>query len=314
VVAPAKVSLPRDDAPHDTLTEWWYYNGHLWTPEGEAYSYHYVVFLRAHLAMFSIVHASLTEHRTGRRYSAQLNTAGNPSSGSRDGFRFVFGSWEMSGSNGHDSLRLDTADFAFDLVLRPGPPPVLHAGGLLDFKQAGSSYYYSRTRMPTTGTLSVGGQATPVRGQSWFDHQWGEFKATLLGWDWFALQLEEGTDLMLYRLRDRAGRPVIDSGTLSSPDGYRIHLTGREFTTEATGYWRSPVTGIEYPSGWRVRLPDRGLDLRLAPVVEDSEVDARLSSFNAYWEGAVQVRGSHSGVGFVELGGYTVAKPGTGQR
>jgi len=253
--------------------------------------------------MFSIVHASFADHAAGTRYDAQFRAAGNPSSGSQGGFDFRFGRWLMLGSNGHDRLRVSDEDFALDLRLEPGPPPVLHAGGLLDFAAAGKSYYYSRTRMPARGTVALGGTTEPVTGEVWFDHQWGEFRATLLGWDWFALQLEDGSDLMLYLLRDAQGKPLLRAGTLTR-DGTSLGLGGEDFEVTSTGSWTSPKTGISYPQGWRLGLPGQSMAVTLDPVISDSEFDGRLTSFNVYWEGAVQVTGTHTGVGFVELGGY----------
>ena len=116
------VSLPADDAPHDLITEWWYYNGHLQTAAGQRYSFHYAVFLRNTLPVHSVAHVSLTDHQTGRHDTHQLRTAGNPSSGSSNGFNFVFGQWVMAGSGGRDVLKAETADFAFDLSLTEGAP------------------------------------------------------------------------------------------------------------------------------------------------------------------------------------------------
>ena len=183
-------------------------------------------------------------------------------------------------------------------------PPTFHGGtGLLDFGTAGESYYYSRTRMPANGVVTVGTTSYNVSGQVWFDHQWGDFESTQLSWDWFALQLSDGSDIMFYQLRDANGRPFLDSGTLTQ-NGRTTTLTAADFQSVAQRRWTSPRTGIEYPIEWLVRLPNLGLDLRLTPVIDHSEFDARSTTFNAYWEGAVRIEGDRSGVGFVELGGY----------
>jgi predicted secreted hydrolase len=303
------ISLPADDAPHDdVLTEWWYYNGHLRTKQGKRYSFHYVIFLRDTLPIHTVAHVSLTDHKTGRHYTDQKRTAGNPSSNTRDRFNFNLGQWVMAGAGGNDTLKVETPDFAFDLSLTEGRSPVMHGGsGLLDFEQAGASYYYSRTRMNATGKVWLQGKGQPVTGRIWFDHQWGDFRATMLGWDWFAFQLDDGTDIMLYQLRDAKNRPFLHSGTIIQ-NGQVRELSGDDFQTKATGAWTSNATGIKYPMGWRVRIPGHKLNLKVAPVIRNSEFDARATTYNAYWEGAVRVTGSHSGVGFVELGGYSLGE------
>jgi len=301
-----RVQLPADDAPHDLQTEWWYYNGHLKTDAGEYFSFHYVVFLENSLLTLTAIHASVTDHQSARRYTDQLRTGGNPSVGTVDSFNFVFGDWEMSRSEGRDVLKAQSTDFMFDLSLTEGVPATFHGGtGLLDFDKAGTSYYYSRTRMPVKGTMKVNGRLYSVSGVSWFDHQWGDFQATKLSWDWFALQLDDGSDIMLYVLRDAEGKPLLNSGTLSKNET-SINLTDADFDTESLSSWTSKSTAITYPMGWRVTIPAHGIDVKVLPWHKESEFDGRMTTHNAYWEGAVDIKGSNTGKGFVELGGYSL--------
>ena len=158
--------------------------------------------------------------------------------------------------------------------------------------------------MDVTGTIAIGGAPAEVTGEAWFDHQWGNFSVVDIGWDWFSLRLDDGTDLMLYQLRDAEGNPVEASGTYVSATGETEVLEGGDFSTEATGSWVSPGNRATYPMGWRVSLPSRRINLTLTPIVRDAEFDATATTGNFYWEGAVVVSGSHSGVGFVELVGY----------
>ena len=300
------VKLPADDAPHDLQTEWWYYNGHLTTEDGRYFSFHYVIFLDNSLVSHTAVHVSITDHQTGRRYTDQQRTGGNPSIGVKNGFNFVFGDWAMVRSGGYDQLKVKSNDFMFDLSLTDGAPVTYHGGtGLLDFARAGTSYYYSRPRMPTRGIVKINGKESVVTGDSWFDHQWGDFQAGHLSWNWFALQLDDGTDIMLYELRDANGSPVLNSGTLSRKTT-SINLAAADFTTRSLSHWVSKATLINYPIGWHVSIPDQDIDLTLAVPYEESEFDGRLTTHNAYWEGPVSIKGSHQGQGFVELGGYSL--------
>ena len=170
-----------------------------------------------------------------------------------------------------------------------------------------ASAYLSWTRLSVSGTLGLDGVADAVRGTAWFDHEWGtsQLGEGVVGWDWFALQLDDGRELMLYLLRREDGSPAaVSAGTLVAADGTSRSLSLADFAVEVTDRWRSPHTGAEYPAGWRVRVPSAALDLRVAPPVPDCELDTSASVDVTYWEGPVRFSGSHAGGGYVELVGY----------
>jgi predicted secreted hydrolase len=299
------VSLPADDAAHDYYTEWWYYNGHLQTQDGRRFSFHYVIFVINRMAGHTVAHASFIDHDSGRHFIAQQRTAGKPKDEIRDGFDFEWTNWKMTGSDGTDHLAVDTPDFSFDLQLENDNPVVLHGRtGLLDFKQAGTSYYYSRPRMKITGTAGLAGDSQLVSGAAWFDHQWGDFRVTALAWNWFAIQLDDGRDLMLFELFTPQGKKVVFFGTLSGKGMEDVILGEDDFKAEPTEYWYSDKTRINYPVSWRITLPEQDIDLALTPVIRDAEFDGRDSSYLIYWEGPVEVSGSHTGLGYVEMSGY----------
>lgn len=167
------------------------------------------------------------------------------------------------------------------------------------------------TRLDTTGVLESGGIRYRVAGVSWMDHEFGsdELQPSQSGWDWFALQLDDDRELMLYRLRERnGGTTAQSSGSLIERDGKVRHLRLADYQTQAEGTWKSPNTGAVYPSGWRVRVPSEGIDVTVTPVMRDQElVDRQLGV--AYWEGDCDVRGFDGphqvrGVAYVELTGY----------
>ena len=198
-----------------------------------------------------------------------------------------------------------------DLSLRSAKPPVLQGEAGLSQKsgEAGNaSYYSSCTRMEAQGSLRAGGPPVPVTGLVWMDREWGTsaLGPGQVGWDWLALQLDDGHDLMVYRLRRADG--TLDphsSGTLVAPDGAARTLSAGEVAFDVLGEWRSPRDGTRYPARWRLRVPSEGLELEVRPLLADQELHLSVR----YWEGAVEVTGSRAGHpvqgrGYVELTGY----------
>ncbi len=297
-----RVSLPKDDAPHQAAMEWWYYNGHLRSESGKEFSFHYTVFLINNVIQHMVSHASLNEHQTGRHYKAQRRTAGNPSSNKENSFEFIQGDWHMMGGNGNDKLKIITDKFSLDLGLTNTQPPALHGGnGIIPLKDAGNSYYYSRTRMSAAGVIKIGDKTEKVTGISWFDHQWGDFSVGLLKWEWFSLQLDDGADVMIYQLRDKeTNEPVLYSGSISK-HGKTETLLATDFEVIPGKKWVSNQSNIAYPTEWVINIPSKNINLSVKSINESNEFDAMLTTYNIYWEGAIKVQGSHTGQGFMEL-------------
>jgi predicted secreted hydrolase len=235
----------------------------------------------------------------------------------------------MTGSGGRDTLSAVVGPaeaaattmrngFGLQLELAPLAPPALHGrDGWVDFGGAGGSYYYSRTRMTAAGTLVVDGERLAVTGTAWFDHQWGDFIAVGGGgWDWFAVNLADGTDLTVSLVRSADGSYPLVYGTLVLPDGTARPVARDEISVDALGSWTSAKTGATYPSGWRVRVAGAALDVTVTPTVRDQELDTRATTGVVYWEGSETVTGTQAGRsvagrGYVELTGYANGLPTT---
>jgi predicted secreted hydrolase len=341
---PQPIALPRDEAPHDRLTEWWYYTGHLAAEEGRRFGFEFVIF-RAERGSFPVTwasHLALTDE-LGEQFlyeqRAEIGPQVDLAAGPGGGFDLAIGGgdplsqmigmppaeqpptvtsgepWRMSGRLGSDSLSATAAvaGFGLDLELRATrDEPVLHDGdGWVDFGPAGGSYYYSWPRMAASGTITLGGESLVVDGSAWFDHQWGDFIAVGGGgWDWFAVNLEDGTDLTISLVRAADGSVPISHGTLVRPDGEVLHLPGGAISVEVTDHWTSTRTGVRYPAGWTIEVPAEQLSLTLSPTLADQELDTRPTTGVIYWEGSQRVTGSYAGApvsgdGYVELTGYT---------
>lgn len=315
--APVPVTFPRDDGPHDTTTEWWYYTGHLVTETGDRYGFEYVIFKgrRSGIEGYA-AHFAITDNQTQTfRYDQRVGPASRRER-STEGFDLALGNWMMRGANGEDQLQAEMAGYAIDLQLSSLKPPVLHDGdGHFNYGDGTSSYYYSRTRIAVNGSLTVGNETLPVTGEAWMDHQWGDFASfTAGGWDWFAVQLADGTELMLYVIRNETGETVEAYGSLVDWAGVVTQLAGADFVVEPVATWTSPATGTTYPSGWTISLPAESLSLTLTPALVDQELDTTQSTGVIYWEGEVTVEGDRAGspidgLGYVELTGYAPYTP-----
>ncbi|MDQ6670525.1 MAG: hypothetical protein M3069_07180 [Chloroflexota bacterium] len=348
------VSLPRDAAPHDALTEWWYYTGHLRSDvDGSVYGFEFTVFqvVRQGAPTGYLAHFAVSDIG-GQRFShqartAQTDPAGGPPSPAAPlqpsgvpspaasralspavspGFPLDVGGWSFSSDGATDLLAAEMQagpgaepPFGIRLRLADEKPPALHNGGYIDYGVAGGSYYYSRTRLSVQGQLNhVGQTSQPVTGEAWMDHQWGNFVVGAVGgWDWYSLQLDDRTELMLYVLRSPSGETTGVYGTQVLGDGTTRDLGAGSVLADPAGSWTSPHTGAVYPSGWLLTLPG-GDRLQLRPQLVDQELffpgvngqppglndAASGASVPAYWEGAVTVSGDRTGVGYVELTGY----------
>jgi predicted secreted hydrolase len=328
-LAPREFHFPADHGPHPEFrTEWWYYTGNLATAEGRRFGYQLTFFRsglapampprasawatrQAWLAHFTVSDVDGKRFHSFERWSRDaVGLAGAQGAP----FRVWVKDWTAAGAPVFP-MRLTAAagDVAIDLLLRPGKPPVLQGERGLSRKSAepgNASYYYSLTRMPTTGTVRAGGERFAVTGASWMDREWStsSLSKDQVGWDWFSLQLADGSDLMLYRLRRKDGTAdPASSGTMIQPDGNSRPLSLAEFQIEGSGEWRSSRSGARYPARWHLRVPSEDLDLDVRPLLADQELDV---SFR-YWEGAVEVTGTHRGPvrgsGYVELTGYAAS-------
>jgi predicted secreted hydrolase len=325
-------SFPRDYGAHPEFqTEWWYYTGNVAAADGHRFGFEFTIFRRT---LTPNMPERDSEWATNQMYFADLaisDIGGNQFYAKQRFSRGALGlsgaiveprvkvwieDWQMSAQNDQGTiLRLQAAEdqIALDLTVEEGKAPVLEGDRGLSQKSpepGNASYYYSLTRLLTTGTITINGTAYQVSGTAWKDH---EFSTSVLGkdalgWDWFALQLDNNRELMLYQIRKKDGSlETTSDGTLVNADGSVIHLTNNDYKIEVLDQWTSPHTGATYPSGWKVMIQAATgpIQLEIRPLMADQE----LNSTTAYWEGASQITGTDNGqpikgYGYVELTGY----------
>jgi predicted secreted hydrolase len=344
--APYAFSFPRDHGSHPAYkSEWWYYTGHLRAQDGRRFGYE-LTFFRAGLApgtgapgpgesrwrgnQLYPAHFALTDEAGKRFFHVErfARAALGQGSAAESGLDLRISDWRIGGTAlanpALERMTLHAAEgagrerIAIDLVQLPLKPPAIHGHDGVSRKAACpscASHYYSYTRLKTSGTLTYGGEQLAVEGLSWMDHEFGsdELQSDQVGWDWFSIQLDDGRELMLYRLRRKDGTVTPESsGSVIERDGRVRYVPLEAFAVEPTGTWTSPHTNGRYPSGWRVRLPGDRIDLALAPILADQELAGTNAGGISYWEGAVDVRDAadpnHTlGAGYVELTGYAGA-------
>ncbi|QXE91937.1 carotenoid 1,2-hydratase [Geomonas subterranea] len=331
---PRRFSFPADHGPHPGYrNEWWYFTGNLKGTDGRRFGYQ-LTFFKTALTPGGVARASAWA--TNQVYMAHFAVTDVQGRRFRFAERFSRGALGLAGASGEPlavrlddwsalqttprpwGVRLAAAEngLALDLNLVSVKPEVLNGAGGLSRKGASpgnASYYYSIPRLATSGTLRIGGERFDVNGLSWLDREWSTsaLEPDQVGWDWFALQLEDGRDLMFYQLRRRDGRSdPFSGGTLVAADGRSETLKRGDVRLEVVNWWESPASGIRYPSVWRLRVPSARIALEIVPRLAGQEL---LTGFR-YWEGAVEVRGlegSPGGTGYLEMTGYSGAAAGS---
>ncbi len=325
---PLEFRFPRDHGPHPEFrSEWWYFTGNLWTSRGRRFGYELTIFRFAltperrenasewstnqvYMGHFAITNVSDERFVNFERLSrGAVGLAGARA----EPFRVWIEDWSVEAS-GQDPamwrINARAGEMQLELELRPTKPIVLQGDRGLSQKSSApgnASYYYSFTRIETEGRLTIDEEPFEVSGQSWMDREWSTsaLGSDQAGWDWFALQLDDGYELMFYQLRRKDGGIDPHSrGTLVDPQGQKTTLPETKVMIEVMDTWESPRGG-QYPSKWRLKVPSAQLELDITPVLPHQELVASVR----YWEGAVDVRGRRkdaevNGHGYVELTGY----------
>ncbi|HEX2214051.1 MAG TPA: lipocalin-like domain-containing protein, partial [Mycobacterium sp.] len=328
---PREFSFPSDHGPHpDYRNEWWYLTGNLDAGGGERFGFELTIFRFAlappgqvHAGLSSawttnqvyIGHFALTHVAAGRFHVAERYARGalGLAGAQAEPLRVWIEDWHLQEAN-RDADRWNLyavdGDVELSLSLDALKPPVLNGTGGLSQKsteRGNASYYYSIPRLEARGTLSVAGNSHVVSGLAWLDREWGSsaLSAAQEGWDWFALQLSDGSELMYYNLRRSDGsNDAHSAGTFIPREGGSMQLARQDVKVVVNDYWDSP-SGGRYPMGWTIGVPRLDLLLQVEPVLEAQELTTNVR----YWEGAVDVTAERAGKplagrGYVELTGY----------
>lgn len=327
-----QVRLPEDlFAKPDVQTEWWYYTGHCKTEQGREFGFELVFFKRRtdrdrvgfvpmtvlanpmYFAHFAISDVAKQRFRYDhiRSFDKPLDV---PVRFSESVCDVNLGGWSLREVAGKHILHATLEDgLVFDAVLESAKPLVLNGdgGNGIAKKGDGASNHFSFTRMSMTGQISESGKIETFTGSAWMDREFGSWEHGV--WDWFSIQFDDETELMLYQFRTKTGEMDGEStGTFVARDGTCTYLKRSDFEIEVLSTWTSPNSNAEYPAGWKIRVPSLDIELRLTPLIDDQELDTRGTTMVVYWEGVCEVEGLKSktdvtGRAYVELVGYDLS-------
>lgn len=318
--------FPQDHAAHpEYRNEWWYITGNLQTDSGRRFGYQ-VTFFRIALSLQQsasasvwatnqvwMAHVALTdveadEHLYDQRFAR--GAAGLAGQATKP-FRVWLEDWQIVGDGSGEfpwAVGVKTKDFALNLQLHPEKPPVLQGDHGLSQKSSepgNASWYYSLTRLQTLGDIWRDGKHFTVSGESWLDREWSTsaLGADQAGWDWFSLQLQDGHELMYYRLRKTTGETDPHSaGKWVLPDGQTETLAAQDVQLQPLRYWRAE-SGVEYPVAWEMFLPKQQRCWRIEALVDDQLMQTGIT----YWEGTVRILDADNndllGYGYLEMSG-----------
>jgi predicted secreted hydrolase len=312
---PGELSFPRDHGSHsNAAVEWWYFTGHLQDAEHNEYGFQ-VTFFRVH--EMHLAHFAWTDVHAKRFEYAEKTHLGLPGIASAAEGRLEVSNedWFLTAEGAKARIHVRARFGELDVQLVALKAPVANGPEGLSRKGAGPdeySHYVSIPRWKAAGVFRKDARQLNLSGTAWFDHEWGPgvLPKDARGWDWFALQLDDGSDLMLYRMRAENGKATTYSaGTFSPNEGPPMAISWGDVELTETARWQSPRSGAKYPSRWQIQVRPLGLDLDVEPFLVDQELLTEQSTGVIYWEGTCRVRGTRngrsvSGRAYAELTGY----------
>ena len=317
--------FPRDHGSHPEFKiEWWYLTGHLYAEDGRRFGPQATFFRRADGTVekgnIYLAHMALLDVKSGRFiHQERLHREGWDASAAIGALDVKCGPWSLRMADGGAMHVMGSvrAEATFELALKPTKPLVTFGENGVSRKGAdpsAASHYLTFPRLETRGTLTIGKEKLPVHGELWMDHEMSssQLDEGQVGWDWACLQLRDGREAMVYRMRRKDGTTdPFSTLAWTNRDGALQHVAAKDFTLSPNGAWRSAQSGAEYPSGVLLSATDpstgKRVQWRLVPLAKDQELHGRITGI-AYWEGACRIldeQENEIGSAFLELTGYS---------
>ena len=335
-VAGYRFEFPRDHFAHPCYqTEWWYFTGNVSTSQGRSFGFQLTFFREGVKSVYPnpsrwraddlyLAHFAISDLANQRFfYSQTMRRAGVGLAGVEQAEGHIWnGLWRAELKDGAWRLQAAQGDHAIELLLLPHKPPVIQGNNGISQKAEGegnASHYYSLTRLETSGKLRIDNEVHAVSGWAWMDHEFStsQLQPEQVGWDWVSLQMEDGTECMLFQLRRKDGsRDPHSAGSFVDREGRATQLHSGDFQMTPLAEWTSPTSGVRYPIRWRVQVPRIDLNAEVVAAMPDQELDARETTGTVYWEGSIRVTGQRhgravAGRGYLEMTGYAGPLPAT---
>ena len=318
--------FPRDRGAHPEFrTEWWYITGHAVSKSAESRSFGFqLTFFRSRVdgtegmaskfaaRQLIFAHAAITDVQGKKLWHDQrIARAGfEIATGSEQDMAITLRDWSLKADGDVYTAELPASDFALRLQFKETQTVLLQGKQGLSRKgpeEKQASYYYSQPQLTTSGSLQLKGQNFDVAGKAWLDHEWSQeiLHPDAVGWDWMGMNLDDGSALTAFRLRDKNGDAVWDGGSFRSAKG-ELYVFGRgEVIFKPVRRWKSPLSQASYPVEWMVQTPADFYTVRA--VIDNQELDSRSSTGAIYWEGLSELTNSNGkrvGMGYLEMTGY----------
>jgi predicted secreted hydrolase len=325
-----RYEFPRDHFDHpDFQTEWWYYTGNVKSADGHHFGFELTFFRQGvdrdasktkswDVRDLYLAHLALSDLDGHEFYHTErISRAGPGLAGisAADG-RIWNGNLQVQWQGGEQKMQAVDARFELHFALRAEKPPVINGQNGVSQKAEGpgrASHYISLTRLAANGRIRVSGKTFEVTGLAWMDHEFftHQLGANQVGWDWLSIQLDDNTELMLFRIRrSDDSTDAFSAGTFVDAQGTSTHLRSSEFTLQPQGEtWTSPATKAAYPIRWKISVPRLGIELEANTPLPSQELTSHNQISPSYWEGAVTFAGrkqhaARTGAGYLEMTGY----------
>lgn len=299
-VAKLAPQLPKQELPHPKNSlEWWYLTGFLTDEHGRTYGVEYVFFHFYTLDKISrvMVNVALSVPEDSSFYYDYTIKPTKNYLPQQFPLNFSLNNYHWEGKEGNYTVQaqMKKHPVGFKLTTQSTQAPILHGdSGYVYYGDIADAGYYSYSRLNTQGELYLKGDTLKVTGLFWYDRQWncGAVSPMKVSWDWMSIHLNNGSDLMIYRVKDPKKNKTIYGGTYrDSVSTYALSDTSIYLSTNK--YWKSPKSKKSYPLSWNIELSDIDAKLNLQAMFPNQELTVgqgfqRIS----YWEGMCTVTGT----------------------
>ncbi|MCX7257002.1 MAG: carotenoid 1,2-hydratase [Polaromonas sp.] len=320
------LAFPRDRGAHPGFRiEWWYITGQAVSSAADRRQFGFqVTFFRTRVEgtqgmtsrfaaqQLLFAHAAITDVAGQKLWHDQriARSGFGVASASEQDMALKLRDWSLTASGGRYKADLPSSDFSIQLQFAETQSVLLQGNQGLSGKgpeEKQASYYYSQPQLATSGRLQLKGHSFEVTGKAWLDHEWSDelLHPSAVGWDWIGMNLDDGSALTAFRLRDKNGAAVWSSGSFRSANGQLQTFGPGEVRFTPVRQWTSPLTHISYPVEWQVSTPSGSYSVNA--VIDSQELDSRSSTGSIYWEGLSELlstQGQRVGTGYLEMTGY----------